>query len=114
MDPNYSCNHLSSPCFRATDLGFLYYGFWNGRTHVERLMRSNVVALFEPAIDDDLGLYHRREPVRIENLPAQRAVESLVVSILPGRSAIDTDWFDSNPSKPVLRCFGSKLGPVFW
>ena len=75
-------------------------------------MWPSVVVLSEPLIDDDLGLFCRREPFRIENLSAQRAIEPLVVSILPGRSGIDTDWFDSNPSKPVLRCFGSKLGAI--
>ena len=47
-------------------------------------MRPGVVVLSEPVIDDDLRLLGRREPFHIENLSAQRAIEPLVVSILPG------------------------------
>ena len=75
-------------------------------------MRSGVVVLSEPVIDDDLRLLGRREPLRIENLSAQRAIEPLVVSVLPGRSGIDTDWLDTNSSKPCLHRLGSELRPV--
>ena len=36
-------------------------------------MRSGVVVLSEPVIDDELRLLGRREPLCIENLSAQRA-----------------------------------------
>ena len=49
-----------APCFWATDLGFLQYGFWNRLTHVECLMRPCVIVLPEPVIDDDLRLLGRR------------------------------------------------------
>ncbi len=75
-------------------------------------MRPCVIVLPEPVIDDDLRLLGRREPLRVENLSAQRAVKPLVVSVLPGRSGIDTDWLDTNSSKPCLHRFGSKLRPV--
>ena len=47
-------------------------------------MRSGVIVLLEPVIDDDLGLLSVRKPFSIENLPAQRPIEPLVVSVLPG------------------------------
>jgi len=47
-------------------------------------MRSGVVVLSKPLVDDDLGLVGGVEPFGIENLPAQCSVEALVVSILPG------------------------------
>ena len=75
-------------------------------------MRPDVIVLSEPVIDDDLGLLGRCEPLRIEHLSAQCAIEPLVASVLPWRSGIDTDRFDTNSAKPVLRCFGSKLGAV--
>lgn len=40
-------------------------------------MRSGVVVLLEPVIDDDLGLLGRCELFGIENLPAQCPVEAL-------------------------------------
>ena len=57
-----------APCVWATDWRLLYNGFRDWRTHVERLMRSCVIVLSEPEIDDDLGLLGRREPLCIENL----------------------------------------------
>ena len=47
-------------------------------------MRSGVVVLLKPVIDHYLRLLGRREPLRIENLPSQGAIEALVVSVLPG------------------------------
>ena len=52
-------------------------------------MRARVVVLPEPVIDDDLGLLGCREPLRVENLTAQCAIEPLVVPVLPRRSRID-------------------------
>ena len=46
-------------------------------------MRAGAVVLFEPGIDDDLGLLCRCEPLRIEDLSAQGNVEALVVAVLP-------------------------------
>ena len=54
-------------------------------------MRAGVVVLSEPVIDDDLSLLGRREPFGIEYLTAQRAVEPLVVPVLPRRSRVDAD-----------------------
>ena len=59
-----------APCFLATVLVFLWYGFWDGRTHVERLMRACVVVLREPVVDDDLSLLRCCEPLRVEHLLA--------------------------------------------
>ncbi len=47
-------------------------------------MWPGVIVFFEPAVDDDLGLAGRREPFGVEDFSTQRAVETLVVSILPG------------------------------
>ena len=65
-------------------------------------MRSSVVVLFEPLINDDLSLLGRREPLGIEDLPTKCAVEALVVSILPRRSRMDADRLDADTSKPAL------------
>ena len=47
-------------------------------------MRADVIVLLQPRVDDDLRLPCRREPLGIENLAPQRAVEALVITILPG------------------------------
>lgn len=75
-------------------------------------MGASVIVLLEPVIDNDLGLRRCREPLGIENLPAQCPVEPLIVAVLPGRSRIDADWFDADTSKPVLQCFGRELGSI--
>ena len=46
-------------------------------------MWPDVVVLSEPVVDDDLSLLRRREPLGVEHLVAQGAVEALVVSVLP-------------------------------
>ena len=71
-----------------------------------------MIVLFEPVIDDDLCLLGRRKPLRIENLPAQRTIEPLAISVLPGRPRVDADRLDTNASKPVLRCFGDELRSI--
>ena len=47
-------------------------------------MWADVIVLSEPLVDDDLSLLCRVEPFGIEHLAAQCAVESFVVSVLPG------------------------------
>ena len=44
-------------------------------------MRAFEIVPSEPMIDDDLSLIRCREPLDIENLPAQSSIESFVVSI---------------------------------
>ena len=75
-------------------------------------MRSSVIVLLEPVVDDNLCLLGRRKPFGIEDLPTQCAVEPLVVSILPGRPRIDADRFDADGSKSVLRRFCEELSPA--
>ena len=46
-------------------------------------MRTDVVVLSEPLIDDDLSLLRRREPLGVKHLMTQGSVEAFVVSVLP-------------------------------
>jgi len=46
-------------------------------------MWSDVIVLFDPFFDDDPGLFDCREPFGIEDLAPERAVEALVVAVLP-------------------------------
>ena len=82
-------------------------------------MRPSVIVLVEPRGDHSAGLFDARKPLSIQHLAAERAVEPLVVSILPRRARIDLDWLDANSMQPSLQRFGDELGPVvgpqvFW
>ena len=44
-------------------------------------MRADVIVLFQPGFDDDPSLSDWSKPLSIENLPAQGAVEALVVAV---------------------------------
>ena len=59
-------------------------------------MRTDVIVLSEPVVDDDLSLLRRREPLGVEHLMTQGSVEAFVVSILPRASGIDLDRFDAD------------------
>ncbi len=66
-------------------------------------MRSGVVVLPEPAIDHNLCQLGRCEPFGIENLAAERSIEPLILSFLPGRAQVDPDratflWLTRQPS----------------
>ena len=41
-------------------------------------------------------------PLRVKHIATQRAVESLVVAILPRRSWIDADGLQTDTPKPIL------------
>jgi len=47
-------------------------------------MRTDMIVLPEPPVDDDLSLLCRGEPFGVEHLAAQSSVKAFVVSILPG------------------------------
>lgn len=47
-------------------------------------MRPDVVVLFEPLIDDGLGLTCCREPFGVEHFAAQCSVKAFIIAMLPG------------------------------
>ena len=47
-------------------------------------MGPDMVILFEPLIDDGLGLAGGAKSFSVENLLAKGSVEALVVAVLPG------------------------------
>jgi len=46
-------------------------------------MRTDVIVLAKPLVDDDLRLTGRYEPLGIEHFASQCAVEPLIVAVLP-------------------------------
>ena len=47
-------------------------------------MRTDMVVLSEPLVDDDLSLPCCAEPLGVEHLAATSSVKAFVVSVLPG------------------------------
>ena len=68
-------------------------------------MRPDLIVLFEPLIDHGLSLSGCAKPFGIENFSAKRAVEALVISVLPGGPRIDADRFDAYLGQPVFEGF---------
>ena len=66
------------------------------------MVRSDLIVLPEPNIDNDLGLFGGVEPFSVEDFFSQGAVEALVIPIFPRRARIDLHWFDIDPLQPVL------------
>ena len=58
--------------------------FRRRRAHTQGLMRPYLVILFEPLIDDGLCMAGGIKPFCVEHFSAERAIEALVISILPG------------------------------
>ncbi len=75
-------------------------------------MWPDVIVLAEPLIDDGLSLSGDREPLGVEHLSTQSAVEPFVLSVLPGRTRIDPNGRDADPAKPILKGLGGELRPI--
>ena len=65
-------------------------------------MRSDLVVLSEPSIDNDLGLFGGVEPFSVEDFFSQGAVKAFVIPIFPRTAWIDLHWCDPDPLQPVL------------
>ena len=76
------------------------------------MVRSDLIVLPEPNIDNDLGLFGGVEPFSVEDFFSQGAVKAFVVSIFPRAAWIDLHRFDPNLLQPVLQMRGNKLGTV--
>ena len=61
-----------------------------------------MIVLFEPSINDDLSLFDCREPLGIEDVSSERAVEAFIVSVLLGAAGVDLDRLDANLFEPGL------------
>ena len=60
-------------------------------------MRSDMVVLAEPLVDDGLGLRCRGEPFGVQYFPVQGAIEAFVIAILPWRARIDLNGLYPDP-----------------
>ncbi len=75
-------------------------------------MRSDVVIFLDPAIDGCLGLVGGLKPVCIQDFIAKRAIESFIISVLPGTPWVNVNGFDADAFEPCLEEFGDKLWPI--
>lgn len=75
-------------------------------------MGSDMVVLFDPAIDCGLGLAGGSEPVCVEDFVAKRAVETFVISILPWRAWVNVNGFNANAFEPCLEGFRHKFRAI--
>ena len=64
------------------------------------MMRADVIVLFGPAADDDLGLSSGREPLSAQHLSAECAVEGLILAGFPRRSRIEPDRLNADTPEP--------------
>ncbi len=65
-------------------------------------MRADVVILLEPRVDHNLCLSRCGKPLSVQHLPAQRAIETLVVTVLPRRTRIDPDGLNAEAPISVV------------
>ena len=75
-------------------------------------MRTHVVVLLEPMIDDGLCLFRCCKLFGVEDLVPQSTVEPLVVSIFPRGPRIDSNWSNTDADQPLLHRLGYELGTV--
>jgi chromate transporter len=61
----------------------------SGRQPAEPLLRSFVVVLTTPGINDDLGVREAREPVLVQALVAEAAIERFDVRVLRRLARLD-------------------------
>ena len=67
-----------------------------GRRQIaETRMRTHLVEVFAPGFDDDLGLGARPEPLHVQALVAEFAVEALQRAVLPRLAEIDQGGLDA-------------------
>lgn len=75
-------------------------------------MRSNVVVIGSPGVDDLASFGQRSEGMLVETLVSQTAVEGFNVAILCWPSRIDEMQLDLPLRSPVQHVAAGKLGPV--
>jgi hypothetical protein len=75
-------------------------------------VRTLVVFVAAPALDDDAGLAPRREPFGVEAFVAEFAIEALVRAVLPGLAGRDGRALDSLDAQSILHRLRDELGAV--
>ncbi len=70
------------------------------------------VVVAPPRLDQNLGLGEAVEDLAVEQFVAQRAVEALVVAVLPGRARGDVKRLHTDLPQPVLDGGGDELASI--
>src|SRR3954471_4605185 len=77
------------------------------RAHAQRGVRPALVVVLTPVDDEDLGFGQAGEPLDVEQLVADPAVEGLHERVLPGRAGLDDTTATCfspgvSPSSPMI------------
>lgn len=75
-------------------------------------MRTLLIIVSSPLLDDDLGFPERAEDLTVEQFIPQPGVEALDISILPGASWRDVGRACANSRDPLLNSFSDELRTV--
>ena len=75
-------------------------------------MRADLVVVASPVGDHVSGLCERREPVLVEALITELAVEALDVAVLRRTARLDQDVFDAMPLRPGDERAAGELGAI--
>ena len=79
-----------------------------GRHVLQTRIRSNLVVMTAPVLDQDTGLLWRSEPLLVQTLIAKPPIEVLIVTVLPGLAGVvqrglDIRFSDSAITEPRVR-----------
>ena len=74
-------------------------------------MRTDLVVVSPPALDQDSGLLATSKPRQAQALVAKLVVEALVGRSLPRLAGVDVGGVDVGASQPLQDRPGDKLGP---
>ena len=75
-------------------------------------MRTLLIIVAAPLLDDDLGLAERAEDFTVEQLIPYPGVEALDVSVLPGAAGRDVGRACAHCSDPFLNGFSNELRTI--
>ncbi len=75
-------------------------------------MRSDLIVVATPLLDDDPGLAERIEDLPVQQFVTHAGVEALDVSVLPRAPGRDVRGRSANTSDPLLDSLGNELWAI--
>ena len=75
-------------------------------------MGPNMVVMFHPLPNDDLGFLKPVEDLPIQKIVSEGAIKAFTKAILPGATGFNISSFDPNARQPTAQVFGNKFWTV--